>query len=113
MAAHSLPDSFLAKTVLRKMALEKLLASYHCQHALQLCQQARMLRNEQRYQEAAKICSFVSTLCIKSEHESCKLEAKLCASSAKHLECGSYSQAKKACDEARRICCKNNEVRGS
>ena len=95
------------------MALEKLLASYHCQQALQLCQQARILRNEQRYQEAAEICSFVSTLCMKSEDESCKREANLCASSAKHLKCGSYSLAKEACDEARRICGKINELRGS
>jgi len=50
---------------------------------------------------------------MKSEDESCKREANLCASSAKHLKCGSYSLAKEACDEARRICGKINELRGS
>jgi len=95
------------------MTLEKLLAPYYCQQALQLCQQARILYEEKRYQEAAELCSFVSILCTKNEDKSCEREVKLCASSAKHLKNGNYSQVEKECEEARRICSKNYELRGS
>jgi len=95
------------------MTLEKLLALYYCQQALQLCQEARILRNEKHYEEAAELCFFISTICMENEDESCKREAKLCASSAKHLKNGNYSQAEKLCEEARRICLKNYELRGS
>jgi len=95
------------------MALEKLLASHYCQLALQLCQRARILRVQKRYQEAAEICSFVSTLCVENEDESCKREAKLCTSSAKQLTKGHYSEAEKTCIEARRSCPKSSALRGS
>jgi len=95
------------------MALEKLLASHYCQLALQLCQRARILRVQKHYQEAAEICSFVSTLCVENEDESCTREAKLCASSAKQLTDGHYSEAEKTCVEARRICPKSYALRGS
>jgi hypothetical protein len=95
------------------MALEKLLASHYCQLALQLCQEARMFRVQKRYQEAAEICSFVSTLCVENEDESCMREAKLCASSAKQLTEGHYSEAEQTCVEARRSCPKNYVLRGS
>jgi len=94
------------------MTLEKLLVPYYCQQALQLCQQARILRSEHRYQEAAKICSVVSTLCVNNGHDLCKRESKLCSSSAKDLNGGNYSQAEKACLEARKICPMNNTLVG-
>jgi hypothetical protein len=94
------------------MALEKLLAPYYCQQALQLCQQARILRNEHRYQKAAEICSIVSTLCVENGYDLCKRESKLCASSTKELNDGNYSQADKVCMEAMKICPMNNTIVG-
>jgi hypothetical protein len=96
-----------------KMGLEKLLASYNCQLALQLCKRSMMLRAQERHREAAEICAFVSTLCTENLHDSCKREASLCASSAKNLVSGNYMEAKKMCDEARGICPMNHAVRGS
>ena len=95
-----------------EMALEKLLAPYYCQQALLLCQKARKLRNEQRYREAAEICSVVSTLCVDNGHALCERESKLCASSAKELNDGNYSQADKVCLEARKICPINHTLLG-
>ena len=94
------------------MLLEKLLAPYYCQQVLQLCQQARKLRNEQRYREAAKLCSLISTLCVDNGHDLCECESKLCASSAKKLNDGNYSQAEKVCVEARKICPINHTLVG-
>ena len=95
------------------MVLETLFASQYCQLALQLCQRARLLRVQKRMGEAAEVCSFVSTLCVENEDESCKHEAKLCAYSAKQLVDGLYSQAEKTCLEARRTCPMNYALRGS
>lgn len=97
---------------LDEMTVYKLLALHYCQQALQLCLEARILRYEKHYREAAKICSLISTLCIENEHESCKREGKLCASSAKQLTDGNYSKAEKLCNEARRICPKNHALTG-
>jgi hypothetical protein len=95
------------------MTLEKLLTPYYCQQALQLCQQARILRNEHHYQEAAELCSIVSTLCVKNGQAFCEHESKLCASSVKDLNGGNYSQSEKVCMEARRICPMNHTLVGS
>ena len=95
------------------MTVGKLLSSYYCQLALQLCQEARILRDEKRFQEAAELCSFVSTLCMGNGDESCTHEAKLCASSAKHLKSKNYLQAEKICMEAKNICPTNYSLRGS
>ncbi|KON30504.1 hypothetical protein AC480_01035 [miscellaneous Crenarchaeota group archaeon SMTZ1-55] len=95
------------------MALGKLLASHYCQLALQLCRSAYLLRGQGRYHEAAEVCSFVSTLCITNEGEPCKREAELCASSARQLTDGKYSEGEKTCIEARKICPRNHVFRGS
>jgi hypothetical protein len=94
------------------MALEKLLAPYYCQQALKLCRQARILKEELQYQQAAEICSFVSTLCANNRHDLCKNGSKLCASSAEELNKGNYSLAEKICEEARKICPMNDTVAG-
>jgi hypothetical protein len=72
-----------------------------------------MLRRQGRYHEAAEVCSFVSTLCIENEDESCKREARLCASSARQLMEGNYSEGEKICAEARTSCPMNYFFRGS
>jgi hypothetical protein len=72
-----------------------------------------MLRVQKRHQGAAESRSFVSTLCVENEEESCKRGARLCAFSAQQLTDGHYSAAETMGVEARRVGPKSYALRGS
>ncbi len=81
--------------------------------ALQLCQQVMVLCAQKQCKDVAEICSFISTLCQKSEGDACREEAMFCAARAKSCEEGNCVDARRACNRARTICLKNYEIRGS
>lgn len=87
-------------------------STFYCQRALELCQIALLLAKTGKNDEAAEICMFISSLCIKSPRASCRKESRLCRASAEARRNGQIEEANRLCLEARRICSKNYEVTG-
>ncbi|WP_309491879.1 hypothetical protein [Candidatus Hecatella orcuttiae] len=88
---------------------------YYCKLALLLCQQAReLLYSGLDLQSASKLCSFISTLCVKNGCSICKEESQLCSKVSETcvLE-GGEREAKNLCDVARRLCPKGFSIHGS
>jgi len=92
--------------------LETTVSHFYCQLALELCQIARVLANEGRNKEAAEMCAFISTLCVKKPLSICKYESMLCKASAEARLKGDLKRAEELCLKARRTCPKNFEARG-
>ena len=88
------------------------LALVYCSRALRLCRAARGLVAEGKHKEAAEICIYVSTLCIKNPNTTCHKESELCRASAEARLRGDLKTAEELCLMARRICPKNFEIRG-
>ncbi|RLE82888.1 MAG: hypothetical protein DRJ51_00095 [Thermoprotei archaeon] len=93
-------------------SLETLVAPFYCNAAMSLCQMALNLYMQKRYAEGAKICKFVSTLCVHKPHPSCKLESKYCYLAATFYEKGAISKGEEFCRKARSICPRNFRVFG-
>ncbi|MHC1586144.1 MAG: hypothetical protein ACXQTV_01200 [Candidatus Hecatellaceae archaeon] len=91
---------------------ERLLGSYYCRLALILCQQAREYLYAGKREEAAKLCKFISTLCVKNGYPLCVKESGLCAQASEKCLAGSLEEAKSICEQARRICPKSFNVYG-
>ena len=64
-----------------------------------MCRAARGLVAEGRHKEAAEICMYVSTLCIKSPNATCHKESELCRASAEARLRGDLKKAEDLLDQ--------------
>jgi len=92
--------------------LEILVSPFYCNTAMLLCQTALNLYAKGDYKNAAQICKFVSSFCIKKPHPLCKLESKYCYTAATYYEKGLIEKGEEYCKKARSICPRNFRVFG-